>query len=213
MRQPLWVAWNVLVALSLLLCLASIVFWVRSYQVRDIVGYGWASGNSHTAQSIHGRLHVLTDLGGGYTGGTHHQADRLSPQATWHGGMSGYPLVGDVRWRCGFVWQTYNRSHFGGGQPFRRSKRLIIVPYWFPAGVFALAPIAWAAGARRRVGLLDLILIAAAVALVLALPALLARSMNQAVPMEECSSQTGPGTHICGFAAVHGGSLPSCERI
>jgi hypothetical protein len=180
MRRARWVAWNVLTALSFLLCLATIALWARSYRVRDMVGFGWAGGDSHIAQSILGRLHVLTHLGGGYIGGARYQADRLSRRATWHGGMSGYPLVGDVRWRWGFVWQTYNRGYFGGGQPFSISNRLIVVPYWSPAGVFALAPLAWAAGVRRRVGLLDLMIIVAAVALVLALPAFLVRSMNQA---------------------------------
>jgi hypothetical protein len=174
------VAWNVLTALSLLLCLATVALWLRSYRVRDMVGFGWAGGNSHIAPSILGRLHVLTNLGGGYIGGTRYQADRLSPRATWHGGMSSYPLVGDVRWRWGFVWQAYDRGHFGGGPPFVTSNRLIVVPYWFPVGVFALAPLAWAAGVRRRVGWLDLMIIVAAVALVLALPAFLALSMNQA---------------------------------
>jgi hypothetical protein len=180
MRRARWVAWNVLTALSFLLCLATIALWVRSYRVRDTVGFGWAGGNSHIAQSILGRLHVLTQLGGGYTGGTTYQADRLSPRAIWHGGMSGYPPVRDIRWRWGCVWQTYNKGHIGTGQLFWTSNRLIIVPYWSPAGVFALAPLAWAAGVRRRVGLLDLMIIVAAVALVLALPAFLAASMNQA---------------------------------
>jgi hypothetical protein len=175
-----WIAWNALTALSFLLCLASIAVWLRSYRVRDVIGFGRAGGDSHIAQSILGHLHVLTHFGGGYIGGMRYQADRLSPRATWHGGMSGYPLVGDVRWRWGFVWQTYDRGHFGGGQPFRSSNRLIVVPYWFPVGVFALSPLAWAAGLRRRVGLLDLMIIVAAVAVVLALLASLAASMAQA---------------------------------
>ena len=178
MRRAGWVAWNVLTALSLLLWLATMGLWLRSYRVRDTVGFGWAGGNCHTAQSILGRLHVLTNLGGGCVGGTTYGADRLSSQAIWSGGMSGYPR--DVRWRLGFVWQTYDRSHMGMGQIYWTSNRLIVVPYWFPAGVLALGPLAWAAGVRRRVGLLDLMIIVAAIALGLALPAFLARLMNQA---------------------------------
>jgi hypothetical protein len=128
-------------------------------------------------------LHVLTLLGGGCSGGTTNAADRLSSRAIWNGGMSGYPL--HVQWRLGFVWQTYSRTHMGMGQPYSMSYRLIVVPYWFPTGVLALAPLAWAAGLRRRVGLADLLLIVAAVALTLALPSFLARSMNQ--------SRGGPG--------------------
>jgi hypothetical protein len=179
MKRARWVAWNVVTAISLLLCLATTALWLRSYRARDTVGFGWKGANSHIAQSILGRLHVLTHLGGGYTGGTTYRADRISPRAIWHGGMSGYPLVGTVRWRWGFVWQTYHSDHFGMGQPYRLLNRLIVVPYWFPVGVFALAPFAWAAGVRRRVGVLDLMIIVAAVALLLALPVFLAQSMNQ----------------------------------
>jgi hypothetical protein len=180
MRPARWIAWNVLAALSLSLCLVTVALWLRSYWVRDTVVFGWAGGNSHVAQSILGRLHVLTHLGGGYTGGKSYHADRLSPRATWNGGMSSYPLAGDVRWRWGFVWQTYDRGRSTvGGQPFVVSNRLIVVPYWFPVGAFAPAPLAWAVGVRRRVGLLDLMIIVAAIALVLALPAFLSMSMNQ----------------------------------
>src|SRR5262245_51254484 len=138
MRRAGWVAWNVLTALSLSLCLATMALWLRSYRVRDIVGFAWAGGNGHTAQSILGRLHVLTDLGGGYVGGATYRADRLSPEAIWSGGMSNYPR--DVRWRLGFVWETYDGGHMGMGQVYWTSYRLVVVPYWFPAGVFALAP-------------------------------------------------------------------------
>ena len=178
MRRAGWVAWNVLTALSMLLCLATMAFWVRSYWVRDTVGFGWAGGNCHVAQSILGRLHVLTNLGGGCSGGTTYAADRLSPQAIWNGGMSSYPLR--VEWRLGFVWQTYQSTHMGMmGDIYTLSERLIVVPYWFPTGALSLAPLAWVAGLRRRVGLVDLMLIVAAIALALALPAFLVRSMNQ----------------------------------
>ncbi|AMV36460.1 hypothetical protein [Planctomyces sp. SH-PL62] len=91
--------------------------------------------------------------------------------------MSNYPSR--VRWRLGFVWQTDSRLHMGLGRPYTGAYRLIVVPYWFPAGVLMLAPLAWAAGLRRRVGLIDLMILVVAIALVLALPAFLARSMNQ----------------------------------
>jgi hypothetical protein len=178
MRRAGWIAWNVLTAVSLLLCLASTALWPRSYWVRDTVGFGWPGGNCHIAQSILGRLHVLTILGGGCGGKLTYGADRLSPQAIWHGGMSGYPPF--PQWRLGFIWQTYGRSHMAFGEIYRSSYLLIVVPYWFPVGVLALAPLAWAAGLRRRVGLLDLMSLVAAVALGLALMAFLARSMNQA---------------------------------
>jgi hypothetical protein len=140
MRRTGRIAGEILTALSLLLCLAVVALWVRSYRVRDLIAYGPAGGNNHIAQSILGRLHVLSDRDGGSTGGASYRADRLSPQAIWNGGMSDYPL--DVRWRLGVVWQTYTRTHIGFGQPWTSSHRLIVVPYWLLAGVFALPPLA-----------------------------------------------------------------------
>lgn len=177
MRRARWIAWEVLAALSLLLCLAALGLWLRSYRVRDTIGFGWRGGNCHVTQSILGRLHLLTTLGGGCAGGASYAADRMPPRAIWHGGMSGYPPR--VRWRLGFVWQTYEQGDFGGGRPFSTSRRLIVVPYWFPVGVFALAPLAWAAGVRRRVELLDLVILEDEATVVLALRAFPAASTNQ----------------------------------
>src|SRR5262249_17896935 len=152
MMRARWVAWNVLTALSFLLFLASLALWARSYRVRDTIGFGWAGGNSHVAQSILGRLHVLTTFGVS-TGGRAYHSDWLSPLAIGNGGMSSSPR--EPQWRFGFIWQTYDRSHFPMGQIYWSRNRLIVVPYWFPAALFALAPAVWAAGVRRRVGLLD----------------------------------------------------------
>jgi hypothetical protein len=63
---------------------------------------GWMKPG-YTAQSILGRLHVRTILGGGYKGGTTYRADCLSPRATWFGGMSGYPRHVGCRFECGPV--------------------------------------------------------------------------------------------------------------
>jgi hypothetical protein len=68
-RRALRVATNLLAGVSLVLCLASVALCVRSHRVRDIVGFGRAGGDCHLVQSIRGRLHLLSDLGGGCTGG------------------------------------------------------------------------------------------------------------------------------------------------
>lgn len=174
-----WVAWNVAAAMSLLLCLATLGAWLRSCWVRDTMGFGWKGGNCHVVQSIFGRVHMLTHLGGGCAGGASYSADRLGSRSLWNGGMSGYPRPADIRWRLGFVWQSYRRGHFAGSGSFVTSNRLIVVPYGFPACVFAILPVAWACGVRRRVGVLDVMLIVAAIALALATPTFLARSMIQ----------------------------------
>jgi hypothetical protein len=148
MKSARAIVGNILTLLSLLLCVATIAFWLRSYRVRDLVTYGRVGGNSHVSQSILGRFHVLSNLDGGSAGGASYRADRLSPRAIWNGGMSGYPL--HVEWRLGFICQTYSRTHMGMGQPYTISNRLIVVPYWFPAGVFALVPFAWIAWRYRE---------------------------------------------------------------
>jgi hypothetical protein len=160
---------NALTVLSLLVSLVTVALCVRSYRVRDLVSFA-RDGNCHVAQSILGRLHVLSDLDGRCTDGVNYYADRLSSQAIWNGGMSGYPA--DVQWRLGFVWQTYDSYHMdhmgGSGGLITIPRRLIVVPYWFPAAVFASVPIAWMGGTRKRFGVLALLILVAAIAVVVA---------------------------------------------
>ena len=179
MRRVRWIAWNVLTALSFLLCLATLALWVRSYWVRDTVGFGWAGGNCHVAQSILGRLHVLTTLGGGYVGGTTYEADRLSPQAIWQRRHVQLPPRRVDPMAAGLRLADLQPHPHGDGAHLHRllppDRRAVLVP----CRRARAGALAWAAGLRRRVGLLDLMIIVAAVALVLALPAFLAASMNQ----------------------------------
>jgi hypothetical protein len=155
MRRFRRVLVNVLTALSLLLFAAAVALWVRSYWVRDIVGFGRAGGNCHLAQSILGRAHLSSNLDGGCTGGFTYSANRLSPNAVWHGGMSGYPAK--VEWRLGFVFQHHTQYHFSWGRVgpaggLNTTHRLIVIPYWFPAVLFAAAPAAWCWRRYRRGG-------------------------------------------------------------
>jgi hypothetical protein len=136
--------------LSLLLCLATIVLWLRSYRVRDMVSFAKAGGNSHMAQSILGRVHVQTTFGNS-TGGFHYAADRLSPQAIWNGGMSRYPV--NTEWHFGFVWQSYSRRHmplWGNATNLITRHRLIVVPYWSVSVLLAVLPGVWVVGRLRR---------------------------------------------------------------
>jgi hypothetical protein len=144
-----------LLALAFLLCfLATAALWIRSRHTRDIVSYGRPGGNCHLAQSLLGHLHVMSHLDGGCSGGSSHQSDELSPQAIWNGGMSGYPVKPE--WRLGMIWQTYTRNHMdfmipsGNGGVFVTHHRLIVIPYWLPTTLFALAPTAWLIGRTRR---------------------------------------------------------------
>ena len=137
---------NIAATLSLLLAIASAAMWIRSYHTRDIVNFGRSGGNNHTVQSILGRLHLLSSLSGGrVSSDTFYSSDRLSPQAMWNGGMSGYPT--QVVWHFGCVWQTFNEYHTWrnlGAQAFTTQHRVIIVPYRWLTLVFAILP-AWRA--------------------------------------------------------------------
>ena len=140
-------------AMSLLLCVAVCVLWVRSYWTRDLILFGRAGGEGHLVQSLLGRVHWMTDFGfhSGGLGQFVHQADALSPQAIWNGGTSGYPA--SVRWHFGLVWQTYDAYHADfrlGISGFITHHRLVVIPYWALGIPFALAPLGWAVSWFRR---------------------------------------------------------------
>jgi hypothetical protein len=139
-------ALSALAAMSMLLCLATIALWIRSYWYRDITSFGPAGGNCHLVQSLLGRIHVLSNLDGGCTGGFSYSGpDRLSPQAIWNGGMSGYPA--QLQWHAGFIWQRYSIWHYDTigryAGTFRSNHRLIVIPFWCPAIIFAIPPLSW----------------------------------------------------------------------
>jgi hypothetical protein len=125
---------------SLLLAVATGAAWVRSYFVRDLISFGRQDGNCHVAQSILGNIHLLSNLDGGCSGGVSYNADRLARGAIWNGGMSSYPV--NVERHLGFVWQTY--AHVPTDYAFLGTlttrHRLIVIPYWSLAALFAIAP-------------------------------------------------------------------------
>ena len=56
----------------------------------------------------------------------------------------------------------------GFGQPYSTPQRLIVVPYWFLAAIFALPPVAWIIGRKSRFGILGVMILVAAIAVLLA---------------------------------------------
>jgi hypothetical protein len=141
---------NLAAAVSLSFCALALVLWVRSYYVRDIIDFGRKGGGSHTAQSILGRVHVVSSLGTGRESGrTIHASDRLSPHAIWNGGMSGYPPR--VEWHFGCVWQRYSKHLMSVLGVFATERRLVVVPYrWLVALSAVLPAIAVIRAVRRR---------------------------------------------------------------
>jgi hypothetical protein len=144
---------NLLAAASLVVCLGVAGLWVRSYFTRDLFLFGRAGGDGHVVQSLLGRVHWVTSFGfhSNAPGQFLHRSDRLSPQAIWNGGTSGYPV--GVRRRLGFVWQDYDDYHADlhfGGSGFTTHHRLVVVPYWALCAPFAIAPVGWAVNRMRR---------------------------------------------------------------
>jgi hypothetical protein len=137
---------NAIATLSLILCIAVLGLWVRSYYFRDILSWTPGPASTHVTQSIRGAVHDLTTFGTVAQGSMQYQSDRLSPQAIWNGGMSSYPV--EPEWHLGFIYQYYTRVRMAvymtersnSTRLFTTSHRLIVIPYWFPALLFALCP-------------------------------------------------------------------------
>ena len=146
--------------ISALLFLAVLGVWVRSFWVRDIFSYLDEGSDAHLIQSIRGRFHILSDFVGTAQGPFSHREDPLSRYAIWNGGTSGYPVK--VEWHLGHVWQKYSRSYMSFAPTniaplFTTNHRLIVIPYWSPAILFAILPTIWIwrfikYGRRRKAG-------------------------------------------------------------
>ena len=146
-------------AFSLLLFVATVGVWIRSYFLRDIFGYvSTATHNHHMVQSLLGNLHITSHLDGGSTPRPlSWQTDRLAHGAIWNGGMSSYPVK--VEGFLGHVWQNYIHSPFSPDYSRRITMhyRLIVIPYWSPALLFSILPAIWIwrffkYGHRRKIG-------------------------------------------------------------
>jgi hypothetical protein len=150
---------NGLTALSLLLCVAVCVLWARSYVCFDDVVY---SGHFHVNNfcSYRGRFFVQC---GWFT------ADHLGRAAPpysaggWFWDSAdvsgvGYPAADASRgWRLGGfdAQRAVSKRLDASGRP-EAGEDVVILPYWFPALLGAIAPVRWAgrrARGRRRAGL------------------------------------------------------------
>jgi len=138
------VLFTIIAGLSLLLFMAIVAVWIRSFFVRDIVSYVSRNGNGQLIQSIRGRMHIISDLDGKSSGSFSHREDRLAPDAIWNGAMSGYPVK--VEWHMGHVCQKYSQFHSFGflsyppKNGFTTNHRLVVIPYWSPCRAFCHSP-------------------------------------------------------------------------
>ena len=138
---------NLLAALSLLLCAAVLAFWVRSYWVKDHLGWvqfdtrlpqpqahsGWILGSGH------GRV-VVNELW--FT-----SAPR-PPQRDWR---FTWERLDAATWlppaRGRFAWLGFGYESTGQAQQGWRGG---FVPHWFLAALFAAPPALWLVAHRRR---------------------------------------------------------------
>jgi hypothetical protein len=143
---------SVFAALSLLLFAVTVVFWVRSYWVRDAVCrtdgrvwvvYGWSEGGGVVMGWSRGGPYIANIIalgwgigpGGGwaYTTG----ARRYSYRDV------GAPLDHSLDKRYG---------GFGvlGGAMSGAIERMVLIPYWVPSLLFSIFPVCWVIRTHRR---------------------------------------------------------------
>ena len=135
-------------AVSLLLCIALCVLWVRSYRVGD--GLQWWSAGRDGGVSYH---RVTSDSGQVAYKNTWEQGGTRPPagapqfrRTRWEPVREGYPPDPEALVWAGFHWQKGDGVYSG---PFT----LVGLPYWFLAGATAVLPLyrlARRAHARRR---------------------------------------------------------------
>ncbi len=152
MRRLLRWAVNLLCLLSLLLCLATVGLWVRSHWICDLVCHSVAGRSATWIQSVHGRLHVVTTFDNFMYSETWYKTGAISRQTSWNGLLGGYPA--HPEWHFGFIYQTYSERclapRFARQTIHTTRNRLVVIPYWVPAALFALLPAVWL---RRHFGL------------------------------------------------------------
>ena len=159
---------NLLTALSLLLCVAVVTLWVRSYSRADTWRREWNDRARWTYAEDHVTsadgavrlwLHRRRDRPVDYVVAFHDACERRRAARAWHGWeflprLSVEPAVPQSWHAAGF---SFGRSEQQPLAP-RRDNYTIAVPYWALAAV-ALAPAAWRPAAselrrrRRRAGL------------------------------------------------------------
>ncbi len=128
---------NILSAMSLLLCVALMVLWVRSYWVCDAVDCRIVWGGKTLIRVIpnYGRIWVYYDT-------SEDSPSRLSLQYRTEEALP-IPMLSFAN-RCGFSYL------YAGASPNGRSNWRAFVPYWLPTLASAVLPTAWLIDARRR---------------------------------------------------------------
>jgi hypothetical protein len=117
--------------LSLILCLATVGLWVRSYWISDS-WYRWSDRTGRDVWTLSGAFMMLWgDLG----------PEHNMPDSGWvHEMTIAYPI--------GLQWPSVIRGAFPENMIVSGS--YVTVPLWLPALLFAITPTYWLLGPRRR---------------------------------------------------------------
>lgn len=145
---------NAIAALSLLLCLASIIVWSCSFMAFAPLGQYWTTswdgnGSGYTGRgwiAANGSVHLLrNDLimrPAPTSGGDHHH----------HSGIDPAPGIQPVQTRLGFTYAhrvTVWREP-GSNRQVTLTFQQLSFPVWLHAILFAMPPLGWFVAARRR---------------------------------------------------------------
>jgi hypothetical protein len=119
---------------SLLLCIAAAGLWVRGYFVRDSLTFQGIGRDRNLLSSAHGEMLAVTSFDDPFEGGVRWYRDDLDD------GIGDWLLPSAVVRRAGFAY-----SHFQTISLARNATpvncRAVAMPYWFPAMLFAIAPL------------------------------------------------------------------------
>jgi hypothetical protein len=143
---------NLLTAVSLILCVAACVLWVRSYLRFDDVVY---VGHYHVNNFCSYRGRFFVQLGWSTSDTLSRNGPRYSAGGWFwdsaDAGRVGYPAAAQSRgWSLGgFDFRrAYSTIADASGKP-EAGEDIVIVPYWAPALAALAGPSLWAASRRR----------------------------------------------------------------
>jgi hypothetical protein len=147
--------------ISLLLCAATIILWIRSYSGSDYVSRSKLISStpdivetrSHQIMCTRGLIKFIDETHTAYPRGTVAMIDPATRPPYWGYGRLGAGHIGwdhDVSrsfWeRVGF--RAYEYGH--GASFYDAREKIITIPAWLPTAIFAIPPLIWTIAALKR---------------------------------------------------------------